>query len=179
AVRGFHPQDVPGRCHASSGFWIDRAGRRRHAGNRLVLAGWRDALFGRRLVDVQEAYLLHGIDVIEVPPELLEAVRGGKCIGMIAEVVLAELSCRVTEIDQDLCKAWRGGSEVRRTERALRRNHTCAHRSHASNEGVASRRAARLGVVGHEPPALLGDAIDIWCFTHHQALVIAAWLHPA
>jgi len=98
---------------------------------------------------------------------------------MIAEVVLAELSGRVTEIEQELCKAWRAGSQVRRTARELRRNHTCAHRSHAGNEGVASRRAARLGVVGHEPPALLGDAIDIWCFTHHQALVIAARLHSA
>src|SRR5262249_2377190 len=70
AVRGFHPQDVPGRCHASSGFWIDRAGRRRHAGNRLVLAWRRGALFGRRLVDVQGAYLLHGIEVVQGPPGL-------------------------------------------------------------------------------------------------------------
>src|SRR5262245_4363154 len=98
---------------------------------------------------------------------------------MIAEVVLAELTGGVTEIEQELCQARRAGSQVRRTARELRRDHAGAHRIHAGDEGVPPRRAARLGVVGHESSAFSRKAIDVWSFTHHQALVIATRLHPA
>ena len=45
-------------------------------GNRGVPARRRDGLLGRGLVDVGEAHPLHGVEVIEVAPVLLEAVRG-------------------------------------------------------------------------------------------------------
>ena len=45
-------------------------------GDRRVPARRSDALLGRGLVDVGEAHALHRVEVIEVAPELLEAVRG-------------------------------------------------------------------------------------------------------
>jgi hypothetical protein len=41
---------------------------------------------------------LHGIQVVEVTPEFLEAVRGRQRIGMVAEMVLAELAGSVANV---------------------------------------------------------------------------------
>ena len=85
---------------------LDRPRRgRRNAGDRRVLAGRREGLIGRGLVDVREAHALHGIQVIEVAPEFLEAVRGRQRIGMVAQVVLAELAGVVAQI---VAGTWRG-----------------------------------------------------------------------
>ena len=40
--------------------------------------------------------------MIEIAPEFLEAVRGRQRVGMVAEVVLAELAGVVAEIEQEL-----------------------------------------------------------------------------
>ena len=86
-------------------------GRRifRKPGDRRVLARRRDGLLGRRLVDVGEAHPLHGVEVIEIAPEFLEAVRRRQRIGVIAEVVLAELAGVVAEIVQEPCERRRAG----------------------------------------------------------------------
>ena len=67
-----------------------------------------------RLVDVGEAHLLHGIEVIEIAPKFLEAVRRGQGLGGIAEMVLAELSSRVAEIEQELGERRRASPQVGR-----------------------------------------------------------------
>ena len=54
------------------------------------------------LVDVGEAHLLHGIEVIEIAPIFLEPVRGRQGLGGIAKMVLAELAGGVAEIEQEL-----------------------------------------------------------------------------
>ena len=54
------------------------------ARNRRVLAGWRDRLLGRRFVDVREAHLLHGVEVVQVTPVLLEAMRRRQRGGVVA-----------------------------------------------------------------------------------------------
>jgi hypothetical protein len=54
------------------------------------------------LVEVGEAHSLHGIEVIEIAPVLLEPVRRRQRCGVVAQVVLAELSCVVAEIEQEL-----------------------------------------------------------------------------
>ena len=73
-------------------------GGSRNAGNRNHLHRRHDGLLGRAAVDVREAHLLHRVQVIEVAPELLEAVRRRQRIRMIAEVVLAELAGGVAEV---------------------------------------------------------------------------------
>ena len=50
-------------------FGIDGAGNLGQSGDRRILAGRRDALHRRRLVDVGEAHLLHGVEVIEIAPD--------------------------------------------------------------------------------------------------------------
>ena len=46
-------------------------------------------------------------------------------------------------------------------------------------KGSSAGSAALLGVIVHEDRTLLADAVDVRRFTHHQATVIDAWLHPA
>jgi hypothetical protein len=77
---------------------IDSAGNLRQAGDGRVLARRSDGLLGRRLVDIREAHPLHGVEVIEIAPEFVEPMRGGQRIGMVAQMVLAELAGVVAEI---------------------------------------------------------------------------------
>ena len=133
----------------------------------------------RGLVDIGEAHPLHGIEVIEIAPELVEAVRCRQCVGVVAEMVLAELAGVVAEIAQEPGERRRAGPQIGRAARQLRRDHARAQRMHAGEEGVAPRSAALLGVVMHEPRAFLPDPIDVGGFPHHQSLVVDAWLHPA
>ena len=55
-----------------------------------------------RLVDVGEAHLLHRVEVIEIAPVFLEAVRRRQRLGVVAQVVLAELAGGVAEVVQEL-----------------------------------------------------------------------------
>ena len=160
-------------------FGSTAAGILGQAGDRRVPARRRDRLLGRGLVDVGEAHPLHGVEVIEVAPELLEAVRRRQGFGVIAEMVLAELAGGVAEIVQELGERRACRAAGRTGCRQLRRDHAGAQRMHAGEEGVAPRRAALLGVVGHELRAFLADAVDVGRFADHQALMVDARLHPA
>ena len=75
--------------------------------------GRHDGLHGGAAVDVGEAHLLHRVQVVEVAPEFLEPVGRWQGIGMVAEVVLAELAGVVAEIQQELGDRWRAGSQIR------------------------------------------------------------------
>ena len=93
---------------------IDGAGDLGTPGIGVFLHRRRDALHGRGLVDVGEAHLLHGVEVVEVAPVLLEAVRRRQGVGVVAQVVLAELAGGVAEIEQELGDA-RGARAAGRT----------------------------------------------------------------
>ena len=176
---GFAREHRTRRGQTDGRFWIHRAGDFRHAGNWCVLARRGDGLLGRGLVDVGEAHALHGVEVIEVAPEFLEAVRGRQRIGVVAEMVLAELAGVVAEIEQELGDRRGAGPQIRRAAGQLRRDHAGAQRMHAGEEGIAPGRAALLGVVVGEHRAFLADLVDVGRLSDHQAAVIDAWLHPA
>ena len=90
----------------------------------------------------------------------MEAVRGRQSVGVVAQVVLAELAGVVAEIAQKPRDA--GVPAAGKTGcPELRRDHTRAQRMHSCEEGIASRRAALLGVVVGELRAFLADAIDV------------------
>ncbi len=91
----------PRRRQADRGLGIHRAGNLGQAGDRRVSARRRDRLLGWGLVDVGEAHPLHRIEVIQIAPVFLEAVRGRQRVGVIAEMVLAELAGVVAEIEQE------------------------------------------------------------------------------
>ena len=77
-----HAEHRARRRQADRRLRIHRAGDLGDAGDRRVLARRRDALLGRGLVDVGEAHPLHRVEVIEIAPVLLEAVRrrqGRRC----------------------------------------------------------------------------------------------------
>src|SRR5262249_57053476 len=88
---------------------------------RRVLAWRRDLLFRRGLVDIEKAHLLHRIQVIQVAPELLEAMRGRQRVGVVTEMVLAELAGVVAEVHQELGECRRAGPQVGRATGELRR----------------------------------------------------------
>ena len=118
AVGGLAPEDRARRRQAERRLWIHGAGDLRKAGDRRVLARRRDALHGRRLVDVGEAHLLHRVEVIEVAPVFLEAVRRRQRRGVVAQMVLAELAGVVAEIEQELGERRRAGPQIGRAARA-------------------------------------------------------------
>ena len=149
------------------------------AGDRRVLARRRDALLRWGLVDVEEAHLLHGVEVIEVAPEFMKAVRGRQRIGVVAEVVLAELAGVVTEVAQEPCERRGAGLQVSRAARELRRDHAGAQRMHAGKEGISPGGAALLGIVVGEHRTLIADAVDVGRLANCKATMIDARLHNA
>ena len=117
--------------------------------------------------------------MIQVAPEFLEAVRGRQRVGVVAEMVLAELASVVAEVEQDLGDRRRAWPQIGRAAGKLRRNHAGAQRMHAGEEGIAARGAALFGVIVREDRAFIADAIDIGRLADHQAAVIDARLHDA
>ena len=158
---------------------IHRAGNRGKTRDRCVDARRGDGLLGWGLVDVGEAHALHRVEVIQVAPEFLEAVRGRQRVGVVAQMVLAELAGVVAEIEQDLGDRRGAGTQVGRAARQLRRDHAGAQRMHAGEEGIPPRRAALLGVVVREQRTFLADAIDVGRLADHQAAMVDARLHNA
>src|SRR4051812_20894882 len=98
---------------------------------------------------------------------------------MVAKVIFTELASIVSQIQQELSKRRGAWPQVRGAAWQLRRNHASPKRRHTYEERVAPRSATRLRNVVHENSAIVSDAVDVRCFTHHQAAMIDAGLHPA
>src|SRR5947207_3433909 len=179
AVGGLAPDDRAGRRQADRRLRIHRPRDFREAGDRCVLTGRGDGLQGRGLIDVREAHALHRIQVVQIAPELVEAVGRRQRLGVVAQVVLAELAGVVAEVAQEPGERRRPGPQVGRAAGQLRRDHAGAQRVHAGEETVAPRGAALLRVVVHEDRAFIADAVDVRRFADHQAAMVDARLHPA
>ncbi len=117
--------------------------------------------------------------MIQVAPKLLETVRGGDRLGVVAEMILAELASVVAEVEQEFGNRRRTGPQPGRAAGQLRRNHAGAQRMHAGEEGVAPGGAALLGIVRHEDRAFIADAVDVGRLADHQPAMIDARLHDA
>src|SRR5260370_17368356 len=98
---------------------------------------------------------------------------------MVAEMVLAELAGRVTEVVQELGESGRPWPQVGRTAGQLRRDHTRAQRLHAGGGGVAPGGAPLLSAIGHEDRAFVCNPVNVWRFPAHHAPGITTPLHPA
>jgi hypothetical protein len=70
-----------------------------HASRAELLVEARELRRGR---PVRRLRILLGVEVVEVAEELVEPVDGGQELVAVAEVVLAELPCRVAERLQEL-----------------------------------------------------------------------------
>ncbi len=179
AVLGGARYEQTRRRQAGRGLGIDRAGHLLYAGDRRVLARRRDSLIGRRLVDVGETHLLDGIQVVEIAQVLLEPVRGRQRLGVVAQVVLAELPGGVTQIEQHLGQRRRALAQPCRAAGKLRHGQTNANRVHAGEERRPAGGAALHGGIVHEDSAFLGDPVDVRRFADHPAAVVDLRLHQA
>ncbi len=171
--------DRPWWGHTERRLRIDGTGDFWEPLDRGVLTGRNNALLGRRLVDVGEAHPLHGVEVIQVAPELLEAVCRWQRCRFIAEVVLAELAGVVAEIQQEFCQRGRARQQRTGGTRKLRHDHARPQRMHAGEECSATRRAALLGIIGHEPRAFIREAVDVGRLPNHEALMVSTHVHDA
>jgi hypothetical protein len=102
AVARMAPEHRPRWCKTSRGLGVNSTGNLGNAGYRRIAAWWRDALHERRLIEVRKTHPLHRIEVIEVAPIFLEPVRRRQRRGVVAQMVLAELTRVVAEINQEL-----------------------------------------------------------------------------
>ncbi len=149
------------RHHAQSSLLIHRTRNLGEAAYRGVFAGRDNGLIGRGLVDVGEANALHGVQVVEVTPEFLEAVRRRQRCRVVTQVVLAEFAGGVAQIEQELGQRRRSRLQEGRAAGQLWRNHAGAQRRHAGEERDAPSRTALLGVVGRHLRTFTGDAVDV------------------
>ena len=106
-------------------------------------------------------------------------MRRGKRIGMVTQVVLAELAGVIAEVVQELGERGRAGPQIRWAARQLRRDHAGAQWGHAGEESVAPGRAALLGVVAHKLGALVANAVNVGRFAESETSLVADDLHPA
>jgi hypothetical protein len=118
--------------------------------------------------------LLLGVQVVEVPEELVEPVDRGQVLVLVAEVVLSELAGDVAERFEQL-----GNGDVLGLEADIRAGHTHLGQTGSvgaltGDEGRAAGRAALLAVGIGEAHAFVGDAVDVGRAVAHQPVAVAA-----
>jgi hypothetical protein len=118
--------------------------------------------------------LLLGVEVVQVPEELVEAVHRRQELVAVAEVVLAELARRVALRLQRrrYCRVLGAQSEVGPGEADLRQAR--AVRVPAGDERRPAGCAALLAVVVREPGTLVRQPIDVRGPVPHHAVAVAA-----
>ena len=140
---------------------------------------WPDRVADRRIGWIRvPVRVRHGIEVVQVPKELIEAVHAWKVFVQVAEVVFAELTSRITH-----------GLERRGNRRRLRRHadisarltdrcHSGADRKFACDEVRASGRAACFRIVVGESHSFRRQPVKVRRFTGHNALMVRADIEP-
>src|SRR3954454_23156434 len=107
------------------------------------------------------AGVLHGVEVIEVPKELVEAVHSRQKLVLVAQVVLAELTGGITH------RSERGGNRRCRCRQTggsaslTHRRHASAYRQLAGDEVRPSVGAACFGIIIGEKHPLGGDLVQV------------------
>ena len=121
----------------------------------------------------------HGIEVIEIAEELVEAVDGRQVLVQVAEVVLAELAGGVAHRLQARWRWWalRGQADI--GAGLADGGHSGADRQLAGDEVGAAGGAARLGVVVGEAHAFRGEPVEVRRLARHDTLVVGADVEPA
>src|SRR4051794_3627085 len=123
-------------------------------------------VLGLRIIG--ELGLLLRVEMVEVAEELVEAVHRRQMLIAIAEVVLAELTGRITVRFQ---RGRDGGVLRLQTYRGPRHPHLGEPGSDGvlpADEGGPTGRAALLAVVVGEPGPFLGDPVDVGRAVPHQ-----------
>jgi hypothetical protein len=123
--------------------------------------------------------LLFGVQVIQVSVELVEAVNRRQVLVQVAEVVLAELPCRITQWLEQLGDGGILGRPANVHTGDADFAHSGAIDALPADERCASGRAALLTVgIGKAHP-LAGNAIDIRRAVTHHAIAVATQVADA
>ena len=148
-----------------------RGPRMHHATRRKALAEAREVL-GRRVV--RRLRLLLGVQVVEVAEELVEPVRGWEKVVLVAQMVLAELSRRISQGLEQLGDRRVLGlqSDVGSRHPDLAQTRSVAALS--GDERGAAGGAALLAIGIGEAHPLVGDAVDVRRAVSHQSVAVAA-----
>ena len=125
-----------------------------------------------RIVRVERVF--HGIQVIQIAEEFIEAVDGGQEFILVTKMVLAELAGRIA-------LRFQHGGDRDGFRRDADRRAGLADRGHAGADGQfthdevrATRRAARLGVIVGEQHAFLGQLVEVRRLAGHHVMAIGA-----
>jgi hypothetical protein len=129
-------------------------------------------VLGRRVV--RALRILLGVQVVEVPEELVEPMDRRQELVPVAEVVLAELAGRIAERLEQLGDRRILGPEADRRRRDADLAQPGAEDALAGDEGGAPRRAALLAVRVREPHPFVGDPVDVGRSVAHQPVAVAA-----
>jgi hypothetical protein len=123
--------------------------------------------------------IFHRIQMVEIAPELVEAMQGRQIFVAIAEMVLAELARGVAHRLEHRCDRRRLRRHADGRPRLPHRGEARAHRQLPGDEIGAARGAARLGVIVGEERAVRCQLVEIGRPTRHHAAVIGADIEPA
>src|SRR6516164_3136456 len=123
--------------------------------------------------------VFHGIEMVEVAPEFIEAVNGRQILIAIAKMVLAELSGLVAHPLQRSSNRHGLGGNAEWCSRLAYRCHAGANGQFARDEVGAACRTTRLGVVGIETHSFSSKLVEVGSESRHHALVIDANVEPA
>ena len=130
-----------------------------------------------RIVGVERVF--HRVEVIEVAPELVEAVHRRQVFVAVAEVVLAELAGRIAHRLERGGNGRRLGRHADGGARLADGRQAGADRQLTGDEVRAAGRATRLGVVVGEAHALGGEPVEVRRAPGHNASVVGADVEPA
>ena len=157
---------------AKSGIVTWRVSRSRdalHDAARTELRPERGVL---RIVSVLR--LILGVQVVEIAEEFVEAVNGRQKLIAIAEMVLAELSRRVTLRLEQVGERWILRRQTLLCRRQTHLQEASAQWALASDERSSTGGAGLLAVVVREDGALAGNAVNVGRPIAHHAAVIGA-----
>ena len=121
----------------------------------------------------------HGVEVIQIAEEFIEAVQRRQVLVQVAEMVLAELSGGIA------LRLERGGNRASLGRHAdvgaglADGRQARAQGDFAGDEGGPARRAAGFGVVVGEQHALRGQLVEVRRLAGHHAPVVGADVEPA
>jgi hypothetical protein len=129
---------------------------------------------GRILRVIRQLWFFFGIEVVEVAEELVEAVDRGQTFVAIADVILAELTRRVTQILEQTADRRIKLAHAHRRAGKADFGHAAANAMLAREKGGPTGRAGLLCVILQKPQPLFGNAIDVGRFVAHQGVAVAA-----
>src|SRR5262249_12760415 len=123
--------------------------------------------------------VLHCIEVIEIPEELIEAVQRRQELIEVAQMVLAELAGGVTHGFQHGGNSRRGIRHADRRASLTDSSQSSADREFAGDEVRTTRRAARFGIIIGTSDRLRRQPIEVGGSTSNYSWIVDADVCPA